>query len=169
MLTVKLGELRDIRAEYVDAQIVEDLSSLPPVRRSSVSLAGPSTRPTNPLSAIMLALRVGGRQLLIPETVGSSKNPERLVPAQDIAWWRFADIDSALVTSPDGGGVSWYQRRRRTMVSMLIRSARTYLKLAVRWPELSRGYIDSVGAITSPQAWDEIFAGAQTVGAPPRS
>jgi galactofuranosylgalactofuranosylrhamnosyl-N-acetylglucosaminyl-diphospho-decaprenol beta-1,5/1,6-galactofuranosyltransferase len=157
MLPVKQRQLRELRSRFIDAQVVEDLTTLPPVRRSSRPLIGPVGRPTNPLFALMLAIRVGVRQLLIPEARGSRENPERIIPAQDIAWWRFADIDSALVTAPDGGGVAWYQRRQKMMVSMLFRSVRTYLRLARDWPKLSRRYAERLPDITSIEAWDEIF------------
>lgn len=167
-LRSKLGEIREIRTEYIDAEIVQDLASLPPIRRSSKTLL-PAGKPTNPVAALLLALRVGFRQVFIPETQGSRRNPERIIAAPDIAWWRFADIDSALVTSPDGGGVAWYQRRRRSMVSMLLASARTHLRLASDWQRLSVLYSAHLSEITSPEAWDEIFADAQTVDAPARS
>ena len=166
-LRSKISDIRDIRTEYVDAAIVEDLASLPPVRRSSKPLL-PVGKPTNPVAALFLALRVGFRQVVIPETQGSRRNPERIIAAPDIAWWRFADIDSALVTSPDGRGVAWYQRRRQMMVSMLFRSARMHLRLARDWQRLSTLYSDRLSQITSPEAWDEIFAGAHTVDAPLR-
>ena len=159
MLPVKQGELRAIRSEYVDAQgrrKCRGASPGAPVVRHFGRSAQSSDQPGR--WRILLALRVGVRQLLIPESAGSRQYPERVVQAQDIAWWRFADIDSALVTSPDGGGVSWYQRRRRTMVSMLFGSAKAHVLLALRWPRLSRRYIGKVSAITSPEAWDEIYA-----------
>lgn len=168
MLPSKVGEIRKIRTEYVDAAIVQDLAGLPPVRRSSKPLL-PVAKPTNPVAALFLALRVAFRQVFIPETRGSQRNPERIIAAPDIAWWRFADIDSALVTSPDGGGVAWYQRRRRTMVTMLFQSASMHLRLARSWPRLSALYSKQLGEITSPDAWDEIYAGSQADGALPRS
>jgi len=158
-LPVKQSQVRALRERYVDSRVVADLNSLPRVRRSSSALLGRVRRPTNPLAAILLALRVAFRQLFIPEAAGSRSNPERVIPAPDISWWRFADIDSALVTAPDGSGVAWYQRSRSQMVRALLRSARLHVRLVTSWPRLSSTYRSRLTEITSIDAWDAIFAG----------
>lgn len=153
----KQGEARELRSQYVDAEVVEDLSALPPLRRSSTVLLGAVRKPTNPLATLVLALRVAFRQLLIKEASGSRQNPERIIPAPDITWWRFADVDSALVTAPDGGGVAWYQRDRSTMRKFLWRSLRLNLRLARRWEQLALDYRDALPVITSEKTWKRAF------------
>lgn len=153
----KQGEARELRSQFVDADVVEDLSALPPVRRSSTLLLGAVRKPTNPIATLVLALRVGVRQLLIKEAPGSRQNPERIIPAPDITWWRFADIDSALVTAPDGGGVAWYQRDRSTMRKFLWKSVHLNAKLARGWNRLSQEYRDGLGSVTSPESWSRTF------------
>ncbi len=156
-LATQQGEVRQLRADFADAQVVEDLGSLPPLRRSSRSHLGAVRRPTNPLAAVALALRVAVRQLLIKESAGSSRNPERVIPAPDITWWRFADVDSALVTSPDGVGVAWYQRNRSTMRRFLLRGVLLNVRLSLRWSALARQYGEASSSITSAAAWERIF------------
>lgn len=157
-LSTKQKQARELRADYVDARVVEDLNTLPPVRRSSRVMLGPVRRPTNPVAALVLAARVGVRQLFIRQSPGSSRNPERIIPAPDITWWRFADIDSALVTSPDGVGVAWYQRDRSMMRRFLWRSIRLNVALARRWARLAADYEREVPAITSPEGWRAVFS-----------
>lgn len=158
-LASKQEEARALRSEYPDATVVEDLGSLPPVRRSSRVLLGAVRKPSNPLAAVILALRVGARQLLIKEAPGSRRHPERVIAAPDITWWRFADIDSALVTSPDGAGVAWYQRDRKTMREFLMRSISLNLRLRRRWSQLVRQYETETPDIVTPEAWGDIFSG----------
>ncbi|WP_164478164.1 glycosyltransferase [Microbacterium sp. ABRD28] len=156
-LASKQAEARSLRESYSDARVVEDLSTLPPVRRSSRVFFGAVRRPTNPLAALALAVRVAIRQLLLKEAVGSRENPERIIPAPDITWWRFADIDSALVTSPDGVGVAWYQRDRATMRRFLVRSLRLNLRLRRQWKTLQDSYRAAVPDLTSAEAWAKIL------------
>ncbi|MEX0152444.1 glycosyltransferase [Microbacterium sp. LMI1-1-1.1] len=151
------GDVREMRTHFVDARVVEDLSSIPPVRRSSRAFLGAVRRPTNPFATFALALRVTFRQLLVKESPGSKQNPERIIPAPDITWWRFADIDSALVTAPDGIGVAWYQRDRKQMRRSIFRGALLSLRLSARWNELSRRYRNEMPDLVSADAWQRIF------------
>lgn len=156
-LGTRQREVQQMRSAFVDARVVEDLSTLPPVRRSSRAFLGAVRRPTNPLSAIALALRVSFRQVIVRESPGSKEYPERVIPAPDITWWRFADIDSALVTAPDGIGVAWYQRDRKQMRRSLVRGAILSLRLALRWNDLSHRYRTELSDLVSPEAWQKIL------------
>lgn len=153
LLPTRQAEIRALRADYTDAAVEGDLSTLPPVRPTSSRIIGKVRRPTNPFATASLALRVAVRQLFVPASSASRRNPQRIIAAQDISWWRFADIDSALVTSPDGMGVAWYQRDRRKMVAALITSARLHLTLVLRWNALRKKYADRAPEIVSPEAW----------------
>lgn len=161
LLPTKQADIRELRTEYVDSKVVDDFSALPPVRRSSVAILGGVRKPTNPVAALVLAVRVAMRQLLIKQSAGSRRHPERVIPAPDITWWRFADIDSALVTSPDGLGVAWYQRDRATMHRFLWRSIRLNLKLALGWKRLAELYSKGTPMITSAEQWRNTFDSVQ--------
>lgn len=163
-LATRQAEIRALREDYVDAHVDSDLAALPPVRRSSRVFLGAVRRPTNPIATLTLALRVGVRQLLVKESAGSKRNPERVIPAPDITWWRFADIDSALVTAPDGNGVAWYQRDRATMRRSLLRSIRLNLKLWRNWDKLAATYGAALGDITSERSWREVFGVSNQAG-----
>ncbi len=157
LLPRRQGEVRGMRGQYSDARVVENLADLPVVRRAP-GARGTVRRPTNPVAALLLAGRVAARQLLVRETAHSKSHPERIIPAPDISWWRFSDIDSALVTSPDGIGVAWYQRDRALMRRFLFKSLMIHFKLWRKFPTLSEKYRDGLDGITSPEAWDRIFA-----------
>ncbi|MDQ0647766.1 galactofuranosylgalactofuranosylrhamnosyl-N-acetylglucosaminyl-diphospho-decaprenol beta-1,5/1,6-galactofuranosyltransferase [Microbacterium natoriense] len=161
LLPRKQAEIREMRTQFIDSKVVEDFSALPPVRRSSVAVMGAVSKPSNPISALILAARVGVRQLVIKQSSGSRRNPERIIPAQDITWWRFADIDSALVTSPDGLGVAWYQRDRAMMHRFLWRSIRLNLRLATNWGRLAAQYAEGTPRITSADEWRRTFDSVQ--------
>ncbi|WP_454129852.1 glycosyltransferase [Microbacterium aurum] len=157
-LATKQAAIRQLRAGFSDAVVVEDLAQLPPVRRSSRALVGPVGRPVNVFQAGMLALRVAARHLLVKEAAGSRRNPERVISAPDITWWRFADIDSALVTAPDGNGVAWYKRDRRMMRAYLLESIRLNLALRRRWRTLAERTKREMPEVTTPEAWHDLFS-----------
>ncbi|MGX1791351.1 glycosyltransferase [Microbacterium sp. NPDC055312] len=157
LLPSKQTDIRELRMQYIDSKVVDDFSALPPVRRSSMAILGGVRKPTNPVATLVLAVRVAMRQLLIKQSAGSRRNPERVIPAPDITWWRFADIDSALVTSPDGLGVAWYQRDRAMMRRFLWRSLRLNLKLALGWKRLAGQYSKGAPMITSAEQWRKTF------------
>lgn len=156
LLPRRQSEVRAMRGQYSDARVVENLADLPVVRRAP-GARGSVRRPTNPVAALLLAARVGARQVFVRETAHSKNHPERIIPAPDISWWRFSDIDSALVTSPDGIGVAWYQRDRALMRRFLAKSVFLHFTLWRRFPALSAQYRDRLVDITSPEAWDRIF------------
>lgn len=157
LLPRRQAEVRGLRGQYSDARVVENLADLPVVRRAP-GARGTVRRPTNPVAALSLAARVAVRQLLVRETAHSKRHPERIIPAPDISWWRFSDIDSALVTSPDGIGVAWYQRDRALMRRFLFKSLLIHFRLWRKFPSLSEKYRDGLDGITSPAAWDRIFS-----------
>ncbi len=161
MLPTRQAEIRAIRGGYIDATVEGELSTLPPIRPSSSRITGKVRRPTNPFATLSLALRVAFRQLFVPASAASRRNPQRIIAAQDISWWRFADIDSALVTSPDGMGVAWYQRDRRKMVTALLTSARLHARLVLRWKSLREKYTGRAPEIVSPEAWTSYIEDAR--------
>ena len=163
-LASRQAEIRQLREAYVDARVVEDVDTLPPVRRSSRAVFGGVRRPTNPAAALWLALRVAARQLFVPQARKSRDFPERVIPAPDISWWRFADIDSALVTAPDGSGVAWYQRDLATMRRFLWRSLRLNIRLYRAWSALAAEYREGLPHEVSPDSWREIFAHSDQTG-----
>ncbi len=159
-LPTKQAAVRELRSEFVDAVVLDDLTAVPPVRRSSRALLGGVSRPTNPIATLVLAARVTVRQLFIKQSAGSRRNPERIISAPDITWWRFADIDSALVTSPDGIGVAWYQRDRATMHRFLLRSIRMNWRLFRQWKKYAALYSTQMPEVSSPEKWRETFSAA---------
>ena len=48
----------------------------------------------------------------LPVQASSAEHPERHIPAADAGWWSLSRLDSALVSTTDGTGVSWHRRDR---------------------------------------------------------
>ena len=96
------------------------------------------------------------RQLL-PVDPSATKHPQARIAHKDAAWWRIAQQDSAVVSTADGTGASWYQRDNRHARAMVKASAAQHALLYRRWEELAKTYRDALPHITSFEAWEQTF------------
>ena len=85
------------------------------------------------------------------------EHPEALVPAMDARWWRLSQLDSALVSSADGTGASWYQRDNVKFRQMVARSLKLHQQLLLNWDKLAEEYRAELPRFTSPEVWAETF------------
>jgi galactofuranosylgalactofuranosylrhamnosyl-N-acetylglucosaminyl-diphospho-decaprenol beta-1,5/1,6-galactofuranosyltransferase len=83
----------------------------------------------------------------------SEVNPEAWVPAMDLRWWLLSRFDSAIVSTADGVGASWYKRDRARFLELVQRSAVLHRRLAMNWQDLRKQYLEAVPEVTDPQAW----------------
>ena len=84
---------------------------------------------------------------------------------QDASWWLLSNLDSALVSTPDGTSTAWYQRDTRLFWSLSQRSMLLHGQLLREWPRLSERYRAEQAEFTSPEKWRETFGAS--VGDPP--
>jgi galactofuranosylgalactofuranosylrhamnosyl-N-acetylglucosaminyl-diphospho-decaprenol beta-1,5/1,6-galactofuranosyltransferase len=157
-IRTKLPEIHRHRSKFTDAKVNKDVADFPPVKRVKPPRRGiqPSA-PRTFAEAARKAITGAVRQItsVRPE---ARQHPEAVVPAMDARWWRLSQLDSALVSSADGTGASWYQRDNATFRSMLLRSIRLHQQLLLNWNKLADDYRTQLPEITSPQAWSETFA-----------
>jgi galactofuranosylgalactofuranosylrhamnosyl-N-acetylglucosaminyl-diphospho-decaprenol beta-1,5/1,6-galactofuranosyltransferase len=156
-LPTKLGQVRELRTRFADAQLEPDPNVFPPVRRAKprrrdMDSEIPS-RASQYLSAITGSLRQfrGTREL-------SREFPESVVPAMDARWFRLATLDSAVVSMPDGTSAALYKRDPELFRDLLRRTIEIHERLYREWPRLSQLYRDQLAEVTSPQRWEKTFA-----------
>jgi galactofuranosylgalactofuranosylrhamnosyl-N-acetylglucosaminyl-diphospho-decaprenol beta-1,5/1,6-galactofuranosyltransferase len=152
-LPTKLSEIRIFRASEDDAVVNKDPIAFPPVR-----LAKPLKRgkdPTEPGGSIAryVAAATGVVRQFTPVRATSLRNPEARVPAQDMRWWLLSRFDSAVVSTADGVGASWYKRDRKRFLDLMRRSLDVHQRLAVNWSSLQEQYQDAVPEVTDPDVW----------------
>ena len=159
-LPTKLGEMRELRGQFTDAQAKPSFDDFPEPERELVS---PRYRPQG-----AKARREGGiRQIvrsLIPglpgrrACVNDGDKPDVAITAQDTAWtWlAFAGIDSALVTTPDGNGVAWFKRDNARFRKSMWEGYRLASQLVRDWKRLSAEY--RAYDLPSLKTWGRIFA-----------
>ncbi|MCU1633955.1 MAG: glfT, partial [Micrococcaceae bacterium] len=108
----------------------------------------------------VLKAGTGALRQLRPARAEASLQPEANVPAMDARWWRLSQLDSALVSSADGSGASWYKRDATQFQAMLKRSMVLHRRLLARWDGLAEEYQKALPEFTSQQAWAETFENA---------
>ncbi|MDN4490825.1 glycosyltransferase [Demequina sp. SYSU T00068] len=153
-----LGEVRSMRVKHTDAVVTKDPAAYPITRRHRPPSKGRDPeRPTNPVSFVIGAA-VGALRQLRPVRDEALAIPEERVASMAAKWWRLSQIDSAVVTSADGTGVSLYVRDRELFSAYLRRSLNLHRKAIARWDDLQAEYRGALDSFTSPDQWKATFA-----------
>jgi galactofuranosylgalactofuranosylrhamnosyl-N-acetylglucosaminyl-diphospho-decaprenol beta-1,5/1,6-galactofuranosyltransferase len=153
----KRKRLREVRAQFSDAQDVADIESFPSARRRAPDALKDSATPTNKYNLVMKALKGSARQLR-PLPGAAAQRPQMTLPYQDAAWFVMAELDSVLVSTADGTSAAWYKRDPRLFRSIGWRSVIMHRRLKRQWPRLAAEYRAAAGEFTSPEAWRKTFA-----------
>jgi galactofuranosylgalactofuranosylrhamnosyl-N-acetylglucosaminyl-diphospho-decaprenol beta-1,5/1,6-galactofuranosyltransferase len=159
----KMRQLRELRAQYPDAQEAADIESFPPPRRRAPEAVKDSMTPTNKYNLLAKAGAGTLRQFRKPAK-GARQRPQLALPYQDASWFVLVTLDSALVSAADGTTAAWYQRDPRLFRALGLSSVRLHRRLRRQWPKLAAEYRAAAAEFTSPQAWRQTFA--DSTGAP---
>jgi galactofuranosylgalactofuranosylrhamnosyl-N-acetylglucosaminyl-diphospho-decaprenol beta-1,5/1,6-galactofuranosyltransferase len=149
----KLGEIRAFRAQQDDAKVVKDPLGFPGVRRVKPPKKGKEPTAPRGLMARGVAAASGAVRQVLPARQTSRVNPEAAVAAMDARWWLLSQFDSAIVSTADGTGASWYKRDRERFVDLMRRSAALHWQAATQWDRLAAEYRRAVPDLTSPGSW----------------
>lgn len=156
-LPTGLARVRATRARFSDARVERDLDAFPMPRRVRPPKRGKDPEPPKgPIQAVVGAASGALRQFRAVRD-SSREHPEATVAAMDGRWWMLSRFDSALVTTADGTGQSWYQRDPDRFRSMLARSVKLHQRAARDWPALAERYKAALPDLTSPAAWEQNF------------
>ena len=149
----RLAEVRELRGEFSDAQVRSGADDFAPVKRArprrQESLA---RRPATSLATLGAAAGAFLRQVRQVPT-SAAQHPEREVAAGDAGWWTLARLDSALVVTADGTGMSWHRRDRGHLAAAIRDAVAVHEELLRRWPEVSADYRASMPDLVSPATW----------------
>lgn len=153
----KLPEIRKRRAEFDDARVSKDIAAFPDAKRVKPPRKGIKPSAPRSVKAALVKAGSGALRQLRPANPTAAISPEANVPAMDARWWRLSQLDSALVSSADGSGASWYKRDSTKFQSMLKRSIVLHQRLLARWDDLSEEYKTALPEFTSADAWARTF------------
>jgi galactofuranosylgalactofuranosylrhamnosyl-N-acetylglucosaminyl-diphospho-decaprenol beta-1,5/1,6-galactofuranosyltransferase len=153
----KLGDIRAARAGFPDARADEDVEAFPEVRRRRPSRKGRDYTVPEGRRAMAAAALTGALKHLLPVDDFARRHPQATVPHVDQRWWLLAQLDSALVSSADGTGVSWYQRDPARFRSLSRRASVLHARVLRAWPRLSAEYRAALPELVAPETWRETF------------
>jgi galactofuranosylgalactofuranosylrhamnosyl-N-acetylglucosaminyl-diphospho-decaprenol beta-1,5/1,6-galactofuranosyltransferase len=153
----KLPEIRKRRADFDDSRVSKNIAEFPDVKRVKPPKKGVKPSPPRTLKNALVKAGTGALRQIRAVRPEASVHPEANVPAMDARWWRLSQLDSALVSSADGSGASWYKRDSAQFQSMLKRSVVLHRRLLARWDDLADEYQRALPEFTSQQSWAETF------------
>ncbi|WP_084219748.1 glycosyltransferase [Spirillospora albida] len=156
-IITKMGELRELRSRFVDAQAKPDLDEFPAVRRRKPPRKGRDVVPPRNRRAMIQTALLGAARQVKPVGSFPKTHPEALVPHVDQTWWLLTKFNSALVSSADGTKVAWYQRDPQRFWSLIRRASALHARLGKDWEDLSRRYKAALPVLTSQDEWRETF------------
>lgn len=152
-LPSRLGEVREARSGFDDARVAPDAKAFAQVRAAKPRKRDPRTeKPTSQLATLTTAL-VGLARQLTAVPAGARQQPEREVPAADAGWWTLSRLDSALVSTTDGTGVSWHRRDRARSLAAARRATQVHQQLLREWPRLAAEYRAALPDLVGQDAW----------------
>lgn len=151
----RLGDVRQIRSGFSDAQIKPDLLAFPPVRQGEKRIV-PAEEPVRRTFGAIRAIRGLLRQFT-PVRPSAMQNPELAIPSMESKWWSLVELDSALVSASDGSGASWYRRDRKTFLNQLRRSIVLHRRLMANYDGLARDYQAAHPLFTGVDEWTKTF------------
>ncbi|MDX6431137.1 MAG: galactofuranosylgalactofuranosylrhamnosyl-N-acetylglucosaminyl-diphospho-decaprenol [Streptosporangiaceae bacterium] len=160
-IITKLGELRELRAGFIDARAEADLEAFPPVRRRKPPRRGRGVEAPRDRRAMVRTALLGAARQLRPVGAFPRTHPQVTVPHVDQSWWLLTKFDSALVSSADGTSLAWYQRDPKRFWSLVQRATALHGRLMREWPRLSAQYRAAIPSLASPEEWQDTFDAAQ--------
>jgi galactofuranosylgalactofuranosylrhamnosyl-N-acetylglucosaminyl-diphospho-decaprenol beta-1,5/1,6-galactofuranosyltransferase len=161
-LAVKLGEIREVRSRFTDAQLKSDPDAFPPPMRERPRKKDDQSEIPG-RAAQLLSAGLGSLRQLRKVRSLSREFPEAVIPAMDAKWYRLASLDAAVVSMPDGTSAALYQRDPERFRAMLRKTVEIHQRLHREWPVLAERYRSQLAEITSEEAWSETFGIAPEV------
>jgi galactofuranosylgalactofuranosylrhamnosyl-N-acetylglucosaminyl-diphospho-decaprenol beta-1,5/1,6-galactofuranosyltransferase len=146
-LATKHVEARRLRDGYPDADVRADPGAFPPA-------AGTRRPRRTPLWATAV---LGVARQILPVSGESRRTPQVYLPAAEAHWTQLLKYDSAVVSTADGSGATWYRRDREMFADITRRSLAMHLRLFRAWPRLAAEYRGALARLAAPEAWQQTF------------
>ncbi|WP_152598094.1 glycosyltransferase [Bifidobacterium cuniculi] len=147
-----LADVNRARQGFVDTETKPNFDAFPePRRRFSID-----DNPENGADTLKSGMKTCLRGILARRDGVDAERPDVAVPAQFTVWRAFENVQSALVTSPDGNSVAWCRRDNKLFREQLRRGLVQVRALMSRWEELAAEY--RAADMASFETWERIFA-----------
>ncbi|TCJ22444.1 glycosyltransferase [Nocardioides jejuensis] len=155
-LPTKLGEIREMRKEWRDADLKADPDAFPAPRRAKPKKRDMDAEIPGAMQQRKAKLIGAVRQFKGVRPL-SREFPETALPAMDAKWYRLAGLDAAVVSMPDGTSAAFYQRDPEQFRAAMKKTIEIHKRLLREWPTLAEQYRAGLGEVTSQEAWARTF------------
>ncbi|SFR16439.1 galactofuranosylgalactofuranosylrhamnosyl-N-acetylglucosaminyl-diphospho-decaprenol beta-1,5/1,6-galactofuranosyltransferase [Lentzea waywayandensis] len=155
-LRTALPEIRELRKNYSDAQVLPSAREFPTPTFDMVRAEQMLTPPTNPVTIASEAAKALMHNLREPQAA-TAERPQINVPASNARWFLLGNLDSATVSNADGSGVAFRKRDPKEFRQLMKRAVRNYRRLSAEWPRMQKVYRDALPELTSVESWRKVF------------
>ncbi|MDO7867490.1 glycosyltransferase [Nocardioides jiangxiensis] len=155
-LPTKLGEVREMRKQWQDADLQGDPDAFPSPRREKPRKRDMDSDVPGRAAQTKMKLIGAARQFKGVRAL-SREFPEVALPAMDAKWYRLASLDAAVVSMPDGTSAAFYQRDPEQFRAALKKTVEIHKRLLREWPALAEQYRAGLQDVTSQEAWARTF------------
>ncbi|GLY48067.1 glycosyltransferase [Lentzea sp. NBRC 102530] len=155
-LRTALPEIRELRKDYSDAQVLPSAREFPAPTFDMVRAEQMLTPPTNPVTIASEAAKALVHNLREPQAA-TTERPQINVPASNARWFLLGNLDSATVSNADGSGVAFRKRDPKEFRALMKRAVRNYRRLSSEWPRMQKVYRDALPELTSVESWRKVF------------
>ena len=140
-LASRLGEVRALRASYVDGRPLPDPPSGPPLPGA-----------TAPRGRRRALLRLAQQVLRTSARTAAPGPPTHAAGPADARLWRLAQVDSAWITTV-AGVTAEHRRDARTARRLLLRTLVLHARVLAGWPALRSAYRAALPGLVAPATW----------------
>ncbi|PFG31878.1 galactofuranosylgalactofuranosylrhamnosyl-N-acetylglucosaminyl-diphospho-decaprenol beta-1,5/1,6-galactofuranosyltransferase [Paramicrobacterium agarici] len=161
-LPTQLSVLRKTASSFPEMRVLRTDEEIPPTNQGKrvfpVTPPHKSTPGPRGISLAVFTAKMTLRHWFTRPSSANRKHPQVELAKRDATWFRTPHYDSALVSTADGSGKSWFQRDRSTFRRLLAESIALHRQLRDSWRTLSTAYCQELPALTSPEEWNKTFA-----------
>ncbi|MGH3621961.1 MAG: glycosyltransferase [Sciscionella sp.] len=155
-LGTSLGEVQRLRARYPDSKLRASAQDFPLPTTDLAQAERMLRPPVHPAKIAIRATRAFLHNLREPDP-RSVQRPQMNVPTEKALWFLLGNLDSATVTLPDGGSVSFRRRDPKVFRALGLRVFRDYWRLARKWSAMKQAYRAALPELTSIDAWRKVY------------
>ncbi|MCP2164398.1 glycosyltransferase [Goodfellowiella coeruleoviolacea] len=155
-LRTALPEVRALRDQYADAQVLPSAREFPTPTFDMVRAEQMLKPPVNPVVIAARASKALVHNLRRPEE-SAAAHPQINVPAANARWFLLGNLDSATVSTAEGSGVAFRRRDPVIFRQLANQALRNYRRLVQEWPRIRKAYRDAMPELTSVESWRKVF------------
>lgn len=160
-LPTQLSVLRNTASSFSEMQVIRKQDDMPSTNRGKqvFPIDPPFSGPKGPrgVSLAIFTAKMTLRHWFTSPSARNRKRPEVELAKRDATWFRTPHYDSALISTADGSGKSWYQRDRATFRRLLRESLSLHKQLRDNWSSVRASYQRALPEITSVGEWNKTF------------